>query len=284
MPIIKSYLLPHSPLLIPEIGKANHSLLTKTSTAYQNIQKELVEKNIEIIVIISPHNNPQSDHFLINCAPEMDISFQYFGYIPPKTIVKGAIHLADQIKNGFKDTSLLQSLSETSLDYGSGIPLYLLTKQNKDLRVINITPAENLDLAAHFDFAENLAKILDDSPKRIAVIASGDLSHRLMRKSPGGYSPKGTKFDNKIIEFLSHPETAIENILGLDQRLIRDASECGLKPITILLGILKNKNWTPNILAYQTDFGVGYLSLECILEENNTEEVNTDPNDKSEVI
>ena len=269
MPIIKSYLLPHSPLLIPEIGKANHSLLTKTTLAYQNIQTELVEKNIEIIIVISPHNNPQLDHFLINCAPEMEISFQDFGYIPPKTHLKGAIQLADQIKNGLKDISPLKSLSEPSLDYGSGIPLYLLTKQNDNFKVISITPAENLDLEAHIAFGENLAKILDESPKRIAIVTSGDLSHRLMRKSPGGYSSKGPKFDNKIIEFLSYPETAIPNILNLDKRLISDASECGLKPITMLLGILRNKKWTPDILAYQTEFGIGYLSLECILEENN---------------
>lgn len=277
MPIIKTYLLPHSPLLIPEIGKANHELMAKTTSIYKAVQEDLTANNIETILIITPHDHPQEDYFLINCAPEMDISFQDFGYIPPKTTVKGAIHLADQLKNSLKERFPLHSLSESSLDYGSAIPLYLLKGQNDNIRVITLTTGEDLDLETHINLGASLAPLLEKSPKNIAVIASGDLSHRLMRKSPAGYSPKGPKFDNKLIEYLSSPETAISNILKLDKRLITEASECGLKPITILLGILQEKNWEPNILAYQTDFGIGYLSMEFIIkgnEEAKTEKEN----------
>lgn len=269
MPIIKSYLLPHSPLLIPEIGKANHELLAKTSLAYKNIQDDLKANNIQTLVIISPHTHIQDNHYLINTAPEMNISFQDFGFIPPKTIIKGGIPLADEIKNALKEELPIKFLSETDLDYGSGIPVYLLRGQNENLRVIVTAPAQDLDLEQHIAFGEKLKPILDKNERRIAVIASGDLSHRLTRNAPGGYSSKGPKFDNKVIEYISYPETVIENILKLDTRLIIDANECGLKPLCILMGILKDINWQPDILNYQTDFGVGYLSVEFILKENS---------------
>jgi aromatic ring-opening dioxygenase LigB subunit len=48
----------------------------------------------------------------------------------------------------------------------------------------------------------------------------------------------------------------------MDAKLIEAAGECGLKSILILLGILKDLTWEPQILAYQTDFGIGYLSLD----------------------
>ncbi len=269
MPIIKAYLLPHSPLLIPEIGRANHVFLDKTMAAYNKIKEELYQKKIDTLIIISPHINLGSSGFLVNCAPEMTIDFQDFGFIPPKIAIKGDIPLADQIKNNLKETVKIQMLSETILDYGSGVPLYLLKNPGQTPKILVISPAEELELTDHFAFGQKLGTILEASNKRLAIIASGDLSHRLKRKSPGGYSPKGPKFDNKLIEYLSDSESAIENILKFDKRLILDASECGLKPIIINLGIVNHRNWQADILAYQTDFGVGYLSLEFCLNDNS---------------
>lgn len=267
MPIIKAYLLPHSPLLIPEIGRANHAFLDKTILAYNRIKEDINNEKIETLIILSPHINLGSTGFLINCAPEMSIDFQDFGFIPPKTIFKGDVPLADQIKNALKDEAPMQMLSETVLDYGSGVPLYLLKDQGRNAKILIISPAEDLELSAHFELGKKLSNILEKSDKRIAIIASGDLSHRLKRKSPGGYSPKGPKFDNKLIEHLSNATSATENILKLDKKLITDASECGLKPIVISLGLINHRTWEANILAYQTDFGVGYLSLEFLLKD-----------------
>ncbi len=258
MPLVKACLLPHSPLLIPEIGRSNHAFLQKTLAAYQQIKSELVAAQVETLVIISPHGNLQEDSFIINCAPEMEINFQDFGFIPPKTIVKGDVPLADQLKTQLKTDLPLRSLSQINLDHGSAIPLYLLD----GFKSVIVSPAEKLDLATHLEFGKKIGAVLANSPKKIGLIASGDLSHRLKRSAPGGYSPKGPKFDNKLIEYLSEPETAEENILKLDQRLILDASECGLKPIVVLLGAMSELTWEPDILAYQTDFGVGYLSID----------------------
>lgn len=266
MPVKKAYLLPHSPLLVPEIGRANHTFLAKTMVAYQEVKAQMMAANIETLIIISPHGLLQEQSFLINCAPEMNISFQDFGFIPPKTIVKGDIILADKIKTALKETGNCRLISETNLDYGSAIPLYLLKDPNWLFKTIIIAPAEKAGLEEQLDFGAKLGSFLQTSEKNIAVIASGDLSHRLKRKSPGGYSPKGPKFDNKLIEYLSEPSTATENVLKLDKRLIIDASECGLDPLTILLGMIKDMSWQPDIMAYQTDFGVGYLSLSLELE------------------
>ena len=197
----------------------------------------------------------------------MFIDFQDFGFIPPKTALKGDVPLADQIKNALKEIAPVQMLSETTLDYGSGVPLYLLKNQKQSTKIIIISPAEELDLEAHLALGKNLGAVLKNSDKRIALIASGDLSHRLKRKSPGGYSPKGPKFDNKLIEYLSEANSAAQNILKLDKRLILDASECGLKPIIMSLGAISGRSWQADILAYQTDFGVGYLSLEFCLKD-----------------
>jgi AmmeMemoRadiSam system protein B len=270
MPLIKAFLLPHSPLLIPEIGRANHEFLTKTTAAYQKAKADFIEAGVETLIIISPHNKIRENFFILNAAPEMEISFPDFGFIPSKNFLKGDIILSDKIKNNLKNEVPVRSLSDSALDYGSAIPLYLLKNPDTNFKILVISPADDFDLAENFNFGLKLAETIETEAKKIAIVVSGDLSHRLKRKSPGGYSPKGAKFDNKLIEYLSDPENAKKNILKMDKRLIIEASECGLKPLLILLGILDKIKWEPDILAYQTDFGIGYLSLEFLLPKNNS--------------
>lgn len=266
MALIKTIILPHSPLLIPEIGRINYDFLNKTSAAYEQISADLKDLGLETLVVISPHCPSQDDSFTINIAPEMEITFKDFGFIPAKTSLIGDSLLADQIKNILPDELPLQLISEDVLDYGSSIPAYLFRKSNPDFKIIVISPANELSLEKHYELGKYLKKIIENSEKKIAVLASSDLSHRLRRNSPGGYSPKGAKFDNKLIEYLSDKETAIENILKMDDKLIKDAGECGLKPIAILLGVLEKTPAKSHVISYQTDFGIGYLSLEFELQ------------------
>jgi len=254
-------LLPHSPLLIPEIGRANYSFLAKTVAAYEEIKNALKANPVDTIIIISPHSAPQADSFVLNVAPEMAINLQDFGFIPPKTVFSGDAFLADQIKNALRPEFSLELASENVLDNGSAIPLYLLKSVCEQAKIIIISPANSLSLDEQWRFGEKLRTVLTANEKNIALIASGDMSHRLKKKSPGGYSPKGAKFDNKLIEYLSDPETVSVNILKMDAKLIKDAGECGLRPLLILLGVINGSKWQPEVLSYQTDFGIGYLAM-----------------------
>lgn len=261
MPLVASALLPHSPLLIPEIGRANYAFLAKTALAYQEIEADLKNKEIDTLIMISPHGLKQPGAFVLNVAPEMSINLQDFGFIPAKTIFSGDALLVDQIQKTLRPDFNLQLISEETIDYGSAIPLYLFKSLAPKIKIITLSPANDLDPETKFKFGQALGLILNASDKKIALIASGDLSHRLKKKSPGGYSAKGAKFDNKLIEFLSEPLTATENILKIDQKLVADAAECGLPPLLILLGAIGRQLWQPQLLAYQTDFGIGYLSF-----------------------
>ena len=265
MPLKLVSLLPHSPLLIPEIGQANYNLLAKTNKAYNYLEQKIEEQTINTLIIVSPHGKAKKHAFTINVAPEMLINLKDFGFIPPKTVITGDALLADNIQANLRPEWNLELISENILDNGSAVPLYLLQTHNPKLKTVIIYPPEESERIELINFGQKLGKILNKDEQNIALIASGDLSHRLKKKSPAGYSPKGAKFDNKLIEYLSDSSNAIDNILQIDQNLITAASECGLKPLLIILGAIKDKNWTAKILAYQTDFGVGYLSLDFLI-------------------
>lgn len=254
-------LLPHSPLLIPEIGRANYDFLAKTAAAYATIGDELAAKAVDTVVVISPHGPKTGTDYILNVAPEMIPDFRDFGFLPTPEPVNGDAILADQIKNALRPDFPLILSSETNLDYGSGVPLYILKKRLPGLKALILHPAESQSPEEQAAFGARLGGVIAQRNKNIAVIASGDLSHRLKKKSPGGYSPKGAKFDNRIIEILSDGPAGMDDLLSLDKNLAADAGQCGLRSLAVALGTLGGIDWRPEILAYQTDFGIGYLSV-----------------------
>jgi aromatic ring-opening dioxygenase LigB subunit len=262
MPLKSANLLPHSPLLIPEIAQMNYAFFKKTNEAYAETAEKLITKDVETIIIISSHAEISKDSFCLNVAPEMIINLKEFGFIPPKTIIKSDAIFADQINSKLGQDFPIEMISESVLDHGSAIPIFLLKNLGLNKKIIVISPASELDANKHYDFGLALGKLINESEKNIAIIASGDLSHRLKRKSPGGYSPKGAKFDNKIIENLSTENKAAENLLKMEEKLINEAGECAYKSLIISLGILNEKSFESKIMAYQNDFGVGYLSVD----------------------
>ena len=167
--------------------------------------------------------------------------------------------MAYKIKGDLETNTPLQLNTNDFLDHGSAVPLHILTENLKNIKIIPIHHS-GLSLEEHFNFGEKLKTQIFLSNKNIAVIASGDLSHALSKDSPAGYSPKGKKFDKKIIELLSAKK--IDEILNLDSKLINDAKECGLRPFLIQQGILKNINYKTKALSYEAPFGVGYLVMD----------------------
>jgi len=118
----------------------------------------------------------------------------------------------------------------------------------------------SLSLEEHYKFGQFIGKFLEEDKNTWAVIASGDLSHRLTSFAPAGFSPKAQKFDKLLVQLLEEKE--VEKILKINPELIREAGECGLRSIVLLLGIISSFNWKIKILSYEAPFGVGYLVAE----------------------
>jgi len=142
-------------------------------------------------------------------------------------------------------------------DWGFNVPLYFLTKEIHGIEVkAHLTDLELPQV--HFNRGKELIKNLK-YVKRLAWIASGDMSHRLKEDGPYGLHPSGPKFDQEFIKLLKKKD--ISAILNLDPKLTEEAGECGLRSFCQLLGALEGAkvNWQPEILSYEAPFGVGYL-------------------------
>jgi aromatic ring-opening dioxygenase LigB subunit len=140
--------------------------------------------------------------------------------------------------------------------HGAQVPLYYLMKNLPDLPIeeLSITFDSYKD---HYQWGKKEGKKYQHGPKRIAFVASGDLSHCLKADGPYGFNPAGPLFDRKLIELIKKKN--IEGILNLDRDLIENAGECGLRSICFLFGVLEGQTYEPEILSYEGPFSVGYL-------------------------
>lgn len=155
-------------------------------------------------------------------------------------------------------------ISSPHPDWGFEVPLHFLLPQG----VGTITPLRcnsiltTLDSPKkHFERGKEIIKNLPEN-KRLAWIASGDMSHRLKEDGPYGFDPSGPKFDEQFIKLLKVKD--IQGILNLPEKLIEEAGECGLRSFCMLLGALEASKvkWQPKILSYEGPFGVGYLVVD----------------------
>ncbi|MBU4205089.1 AmmeMemoRadiSam system protein B [Patescibacteria group bacterium] len=162
-------------------------------------------------------------------------------------------------------TKLTEKLN---LDHGSLVPLYYLIKNytpknGKRLKVVPIGYSY-YDPRINFDFGKIIFDVCGSQEKNIAVVSSGDLSHRLTFDAPASYSPEGAEFDKQLIQSLE--DNNIESVLKIDADLIKEAGECGYLSIVMLLGVINTYNETKILkkakfkaLSYEGPFGVGYL-------------------------
>jgi MEMO1 family protein len=256
MPNTISAFLPHSPLLIKEIGKNNTEILTETLKAYKYIKNLIKELEVDNIIIISQNESNLKSNFSLGVSTEFAISFKDFACFKKRENLKPALLLIDSLAQATD----CQLITKKELDHNQAIPLELLIDDKKKIKILPILANKNLDWSDYYTFGEKLGEFINSQSEKIAVIASGNLSHCLKINSPGGFSPKAVRFDNKIIASLNETEKVKDKLLKINKENIKEVKERGLISLLIILGSI-NSDYQAKKLAYQTDFGVGYLSF-----------------------
>ena len=204
--------------------------------------------------------NMSNSQIVFACiAPHPPIILPSVGSPEDRAQVKNTIESLEKLGKKLQEAnpdSII--ISAPHPDWGFNVPLFFLAKDFKGEIETYLTELEE----PRFYFEEgkkafNKFKV-QGLKFKVAIIASGDLSHCLKEEGPYGFQPDGPKFDKDLIEALKKKD--IEKILKLDD-LYPEAGECGLRSFCFLLGILAGSgiNYQSEILSYEGPFGVGYL-------------------------
>ncbi|MCD6194742.1 AmmeMemoRadiSam system protein B [bacterium] len=256
--LISAVISPHPPIIIPEVGGEETRRVKKTISALKKLNQKFKKLKPETIIIVTPHGLIYPDSFNVCAMPFLRGSLAHFGAQMEKTY-QNDLELVYALNQEAQKADIPivpydNGKEAYEIDHGVLVPLYYLAEGLK-VKVVPITYSY-LSVPKHFSFGQLLGEVVGKTEKKVAFVASGDLSHRL-KYSQYGYVREGKIFDKKIIEFLKKGNT--KGILSLDENLIESAGECGYRSIAIMLGLLDQRKWQGKILSYEAPFGIGYL-------------------------
>lgn len=251
--------------MVPEVGKSETVKIKRTVAAVEQAAQALKDSNAQTVVIITPHGPIFEDAASISIHPRLKGSLAAFGvpevamgFETDGLLVRHILRKAERL--GINVVELTDDLAKTyrfplQLDHGAVVPLYFLLKAGFKGQLIHISigmlPYEEM-----YTFGKAVQAAIGMVDKRVAVIASGDLSHRLTPDAPAGYSSRGAEFDRTVMDAIASLDT--KTLLNLDQELIEEAGECGLRPICFIMGVLGGIEANAEVLSYEGPFGVGY--------------------------
>jgi len=253
-------ILPHPPILIPPVGGNRMKDAEKTRKAYLEISKRLkaAEKDFDTIVVITPHGEVGQSAVPIYTSHIFEGHFGYFNAPKPILKFRGDPELGNAVvKEARRADVNAAPIAESFLDHGALVPLYYINDAGIKKPILPVAVAL-ISLKELFQFGKVLRAAADSLGRKILVIASADMSHKLTKDAPAGFDPLGKKFDEELVKLVS--EYDVKGILEFDKDLAEKAGQDSLWSISVLLGALDGyNNVDREVLSYEGPFGVGYM-------------------------
>ena len=258
MSILAAYVLPHPPLIIPEVGRGEERKIQLTIHAYERAMKEAAEFQPDTVIIASPHTVMYADYFHIAPGEEAEGSFAQFGAPEVAVTTQYDAVLAKEIAMEAGEAGIEAGPvggRNAALDHAVMIPLHFLHAHTRDFRIVRLG-ISGLSPLDHYNFGKCIARAVHTLGRRAVFIASGDLSHKLTPEGPYGFAPEGPRFDKACMKYLE--EGDFLKLLRMDRALYEPAAECGLRTFWMMAGVLDGQALKIKKLSYQGPFGVGY--------------------------
>jgi AmmeMemoRadiSam system protein A len=267
MSISCAVLMCHAPIVIPEIAGAEAAHCRTTTEAMRETARAIIAHEPALIVLISPHapRRPRSIGITFDDALLGD--FERFGHAQVALELEGASDEAQRIAEKAREEGVAtHPLSGRALDHGSLVPLFFVQEAGYRGRiVVTSLPYPGAELETAFGHA--LQKAARESGQRWAILASGDMSHRLTRNAPAGYAPRAREFDRGFTRALRHGD--LRSAISADPDLLELAAEDVVQSTTVAAAAVQYRAHGTRVFAYEAPFGVGYL--EALLFSQNAE-------------
>ncbi|HWT74795.1 MAG TPA: AmmeMemoRadiSam system protein A [Mobilitalea sp.] len=262
MALVGAFIVPHPPLIVPEVGKGQERVVNKSVESYREVAKRIAALKPDTIIITSPHSIMYSDYFHISPGKTARGDFGRFGAKKVAFQVEYDEEFVEALeacaeKEGIEAGTLGEK--EPQLDHGTMVPLYFINEFLSDYKLVRIG-LSGLSFPEHYRLGKCITKTSEKLNRRIVFVASGDLSHKLKEEGPYGFAQEGVQFDKEITEAMKAGDFL--HFMEFTPDFCDSAAECGLRSFIIMAGALSGKEVAPELLSYEGTFGVGYAVCE----------------------
>ena len=258
MPVIAGFMVPHPPMIVPAIGRGSEAQVAETTEAYEKVADEIAALAPETIIILSPHSIMYADYFHISPGGRAEGSFAGFGAPQLRFSEEYDAELVSEICRRAKAEDFpagTMGERDRKLDHGTMVPLWFIRSKYKEGRIIRIG-LSGLPLIDHYKFGMMIRDAVESTGRKVAIVASGDLSHKLQEYGPYGYVPEGPEYDERIMDVMGR--SAFGELLDFDSDFCDKAAECGHRSFVIMAGAFDGMSVNAERLSHQDVTGVGY--------------------------
>ena len=258
MGVVGAVVVPHPPLIMPEVGRGEERKIQATIDAYREAMRRMAALKPDTVLISSPHATMYADYFHISPrehaegdfgdfrAPRLKLSAEY-----DTELVKTLSRLLAQA--GVDGGTGAERMPK--LDHGTMVPLRFVQEVMPDVKIVR-AGLSGQSPRAHYRFGECVAHAAELLGRRVVYVASGDLSHKLKADGPYGFAAEGPVFDKECMEALAAGDFL--RLLSIDAELSEGAAECGMRSFWMMAGALDRRRVESEQLSYEGTFGVGY--------------------------
>lgn len=260
MGLLAAYAVPHPPLIVPAVGGGQEAAIAETTAAYENVARRIAAHDPDVVVIVSPHAPLYRDGFFIADTPDELGSLAQFGQpgetVTTHTDLPFARAIAERLERRSIPTAGAPRGQE-AIDHAAYVPLHFL-RQSLDLNEVDVVRVglSGLSPSDHHFLGQSITRAAEKLGRRCVLVASGDLSHKLVEDGPYGFAPAGPKFDRAVEGIFARG--TLQELFALDPVMCDEAAECGLRSFEIMAGALEGLPFTAELLSYEGPFGVGY--------------------------
>ncbi len=252
--------MPHAPVLIPEVGGGREREAGATVEAMWQAARAVVNSRPDTVVLISPHSPRRSGQFGIWPGKSIAGDMSRFGRADVTLNLPNDLALAAAASEEFAARGLMTWwIASQPLDHGAFVPLYFLSRSGwrGPTAVLGLNyPGEGGWRKA----GDAIRSAANRQKQRIAIVASGDMSHRLVPGAPAGYEPRANEFDREFVRVLRSGR--YEWLNQLDPQLQELAAEDVVDSTLIAVHATGLAATGRGVLSYEGPFGVGYCVAE----------------------
>lgn len=258
MSILAAYAVPHPPLIVPDVGHGQERDIQATIDAYHLVAQRVAAHRPDTIVVTSPHAPAFADGFYVSGGTAAFGDMATFN--APQATVE-ATHdqlLAEAIRRCAQAAGVPTAPcppQDATLDHATFVPLWFVNERYTDYQLVRIG-LSGLDAESHRMLGRAIRQAVEELDRRVVLIASGDLSHRLKEDGPYGFAPEGPEFDQACMDILA--QGRLNGLFEFEAPLLAGAAECGLGSFQIMAGALAESTYEAEVLSYEGPFGVGY--------------------------
>jgi len=295
--VVFACIVPHGFEIVPEVARASGAgaldAFAPTRRAMEEIGRRIRRLAPETVVIATPHNLRLEGGFTAVVTSEFTGGTLARGeasveasFPCDQTLAKDIVARASEARIpvvGANFGALSGPESRVAMDWGTLIPLYFIGRRTTDVpdglrvrvgpwegppdapprpKVVIIGPSREVPWTDLVRLGAVVARAAQAAGRRTVFVASADHGHAHRADGPYGHDPASAAYDEAVCRMVRSGE--LERLLDLDPGFVEAAKPDSLWQMLILLGVLRERPMTGELLSYQapTYFGMLCASYE----------------------